>query len=67
MHLWIDRTEFADEGCLNRRILTDRTRQECLFGYEIERIVCVAFDFVKKRKNKVMSIEKRNVMKSNML
>src|SRR5438046_3549176 len=32
--------------------------------YEIERIARVAFDLARKRKNKVTSMEKRNVMKS---
>lgn len=35
--------------------------------YEIERITRVAFDLAKKRKNKVTSMEKRNVMKSGVL
>src|SRR5580765_7976554 len=35
--------------------------------YEIERIARVAFDLAKKRKNKVTSMEKRNVMKSGVL
>lgn len=35
--------------------------------YEIERIARVAFDLAKKRKNKVTSSEKRNVMKSGVL
>src|SRR5215210_4598280 len=35
--------------------------------YEIERIVRVAFDLARKRRNKVTSMEKRNVMKSGVL
>src|ERR1035441_9042283 len=35
--------------------------------YEIERIVRVAFDLAHKRRNKVTSMEKRNVMKSGVL
>lgn len=35
--------------------------------YEIERIVRVAFDLAKKRRNKVTSMEKHNVMKSGVL
>jgi 3-isopropylmalate dehydrogenase len=35
--------------------------------YEIERIGRVAFDLARKRKNKVTSMEKRNVMKSGVL
>src|SRR5437660_3360298 len=35
--------------------------------YEIERIGRVAFELAKKRKNKVTSMEKRNVMKSGVL
>lgn len=35
--------------------------------YEIERIARVAFDLAKKRRNKVTSMEKRNVMKSGVL
>ncbi|WJR78558.1 3-isopropylmalate dehydrogenase [Bradyrhizobium sp. NP1] len=35
--------------------------------YEIERIACVAFDLARKRRNKVTSMEKRNVMKSGVL
>ena len=35
--------------------------------YEIERIARVAFDLAKKRKNKLTSMEKRNVMKSGVL
>ncbi|CCD86933.1 3-isopropylmalate dehydrogenase (Beta-IPM dehydrogenase) (IMDH) (3-IPM-DH) [Bradyrhizobium sp. ORS 285] len=35
--------------------------------YEIERIARVAFDLARKRKNKVTSMEKRNVMKSGVL
>jgi 3-isopropylmalate dehydrogenase len=35
--------------------------------YEIERIARVAFDLAKTRKNKVTSMEKRNVMKSGVL
>lgn len=35
--------------------------------YEIERIARVAFELAKKRKNKVTSMEKRNVMKSGVL
>src|SRR6187431_1581870 len=35
--------------------------------YEIERIGRVAFDMARKRKNKVTSMEKRNVMKSGVL
>src|ERR1035437_7750188 len=35
--------------------------------YEIERIARVAFDLARKRRNKVTSMEKRNVMKSGML
>jgi len=35
--------------------------------YEIERIARVAFDLAKKRRNKVTSSEKRNVMKSGVL
>jgi 3-isopropylmalate dehydrogenase len=35
--------------------------------YEIERISRVAFDLAKKRRNKVTSMEKRNVMKSGVL
>jgi 3-isopropylmalate dehydrogenase len=35
--------------------------------YEIERIGRVAFDLAKKRRNKVTSMEKRNVMKSGVL
>ncbi|UWU75890.1 3-isopropylmalate dehydrogenase [Bradyrhizobium huanghuaihaiense] len=36
-------------------------------SYEIERIARVAFDLAKKRKNKVTSMDKRNVMKSGVL
>jgi 3-isopropylmalate dehydrogenase len=35
--------------------------------YEIERITRVAFELAKKRRNKVTSMEKRNVMKSGVL
>jgi 3-isopropylmalate dehydrogenase len=35
--------------------------------YEIERIARVAFDLARKRRNKVTSMEKRNVMKSGVL
>ncbi|HEY0218229.1 MAG TPA: 3-isopropylmalate dehydrogenase [Afipia sp.] len=35
--------------------------------YEIERIARVAFDLARKRRNKVTSMEKRNVMKSGLL
>ncbi len=35
--------------------------------YEIERIARVAFDFARKRRNKLTSMEKRNVMKSGVL
>jgi 3-isopropylmalate dehydrogenase len=35
--------------------------------YEIERIARVAFDLAKKRRNKVTSMEKRNVMKTGVL
>src|SRR5688572_7541872 len=35
--------------------------------YEIERITRVAFELARKRKNKVTSMEKRNVMKSGVL
>jgi len=35
--------------------------------YEIERIARVAFDMARKRRNKVTSMEKRNVMKSGVL
>src|SRR4029453_3806422 len=35
--------------------------------YEIERIGRVAFDLARKRRNKVTSMEKRNVMKSGVL
>src|SRR5246127_4207531 len=35
--------------------------------YEIERIARVAFDLAKKRRNKLTSMEKRNVMKSGVL
>src|SRR5271167_3169785 len=35
--------------------------------YEIERIARVAFDLARKRRNKLTSMEKRNVMKSRML
>ncbi len=35
--------------------------------YEIERIGRVAFELARKRKNKVTSMEKRNVMKSGVL
>src|ERR1700759_2683508 len=35
--------------------------------YEIERISRVAFDLARKRRNKVTSMEKRNVMKSGVL
>src|SRR6185312_7857190 len=35
--------------------------------YEIERIAAVAFDLARKRRNKVTSMEKRNVMKSGLL
>src|SRR6202042_3466079 len=35
--------------------------------YEIERIGRVAFDLARKRRNKVTSSEKRNVMKSGVL
>jgi len=35
--------------------------------YEIERITRVAFDLARKRKNKLTSMEKRNVMKSGVL
>ncbi len=35
--------------------------------YEIERIARVAFDLARKRKNKVTSMEKRNVMKTGVL
>src|SRR4030088_726311 len=35
--------------------------------YEIERIVRVAFELARKRKNKVTSMEKRNVMKTGVL
>src|SRR3954464_10168245 len=35
--------------------------------YEIERIACVAFDLARKRRNKLTSMEKRNVMKSGVL
>jgi 3-isopropylmalate dehydrogenase len=35
--------------------------------YEIERIARVAFELAKKRRNKVTSMEKRNVMKSGLL
>lgn len=35
--------------------------------YEIERIVRVAFDLARKRRNKLTSMEKRNVMKSGVL
>ena len=35
--------------------------------YEIERIARVAFDLARKRKNKLTSMEKRNVMKSGVL
>lgn len=34
---------------------------------EIERIACVAFELARKRKNKVTSMEKHNVMKSGIL
>ena len=35
--------------------------------YEIERIARVAFDLARKRRNKLTSMEKRNVMKSGVL
>src|SRR5690349_20958277 len=35
--------------------------------YEIERIGCVAFELARKRRNKVTSMEKRNVMKTGVL
>src|SRR5579871_1305946 len=35
--------------------------------YEIERIARIAFDLARKRRNKVTSMEKRNVMKSGVL
>ncbi|TAK46837.1 MAG: 3-isopropylmalate dehydrogenase [Xanthobacteraceae bacterium] len=35
--------------------------------YEIERIAAVAFDLARKRRNKVTSMDKRNVMKSGVL
>jgi 3-isopropylmalate dehydrogenase len=35
--------------------------------YEIERIARVAFEFARKRRNKVTSMEKRNVMKTGVL
>ncbi|MDQ4059589.1 MAG: 3-isopropylmalate dehydrogenase, partial [Pseudomonadota bacterium] len=35
--------------------------------YEIERIAAVAFDLARKRRNKVSSVEKSNVMKSGVL
>ncbi|HLI98938.1 MAG TPA: 3-isopropylmalate dehydrogenase [Bradyrhizobium sp.] len=35
--------------------------------YEVERIARVAFDLARKRRNKVTSMEKRNVMKSGVL
>src|SRR6266403_441532 len=52
----------ADASSLKRAVDT-----QVYDTYEIERIARVAFDLARKRRNKLTSMEKRNVMKSGVL